>query len=103
MTSKETAAKYLGEVQPEQCFWVNNGPILKKLEDLANYLPNMSDETFKHHVNKDKNDFSAWINEVIGDKSLANELMSSRSKESITKKVQNKLAALRKKLGPIIV
>ena len=99
MATKDEAKKYLSDCAPEQCFWVNNGPILKNLEELADTLPIMSDEAFHHHVNEEKNDFSNWINGVIGDQKLANDLLSSRSKESSIKKIRNRLNSLKKKAG----
>ena len=99
MVSKEEARRYLCDVAPEQCFWVNNGPILKNLEELTNFLPEMSDEAFKRHVNSEKNDFSNWIKDVIGDQKLANDLLSSRNKESALKKVRIRLNSLKKKAG----
>ncbi len=99
MVTKDEAKRYLSDTPPEQCFWVNNGPILKNLEDLTNFLPNMSEESFRHHVNKEKNDFSNWINDVFCDKKLANDLLSSKTKDSILKKVKNRLNSLKKKAG----
>lgn len=99
MSTKEEAKKYLCDVAPEQCFWVNNGPILKNLDELANALPAISDETFNHHVNREKNDFSNWVNDIVGDKKLANDLLSSRSKESALKKIKDRLNSLKKKAG----
>lgn len=99
MVTKEEARKYLCDAAPGQCFWVNNGPILKNLDELANALPEINDETFNHHVNREKNDFSNWVNEVVGDKKLANDLLSSRSKESALKKIKDRLNSLKKKAG----
>ena len=99
MATKEESNRYLCDAAPEQCFWVNNGPILKNLEELANTIPQMSDETFKHHVNNEKNDFSAWVNDVIGDKKLANDLLSSKNKISAAKKVTARLNSLKMKAG----
>ena len=99
MLTKDNARKYLSDVAPEQCFWINNGPILKNLGELANTLPDMNDETYSHHVNKEKNDFSRWINDIIGDQQLANELLSSKNKESAVKKIRNRLNSLKKKAG----
>ncbi len=99
MTTKEEARNYLRDAAPEQCFWVNNGPILKGIEELANTLPDMANETYRHHVNSEKNDFSKWISEVIGDTKLSNELISSRSRESALKKIRNRLNSLKKKAG----
>lgn len=99
MTSKEEARNYLRNIQPEQCFWVNNGPILKNLEELANALPQIGDEAYSHHVSSEKNDFSRWINDVVGDKKLANDLLSSKSKKYASKKIRNRLNSLKKKLN----
>ena len=97
MVTKEDARKYLCNAAPEQCFWVNNGPILKNLEELADFLPAMSEDTFNHHVSNEKNDFSNWIYGAIGDQKLANDLLSSRGKESAVKKIQSRLNSLKKK------
>ena len=99
MVTKDEAKRYLCDTAPEQCFWVNNGHILKNLDELANALPEISDETFNHHINQGKNDFSAWINDVIGDKKLANDLLSSKNKDSVLKKIRNRLNSLKKKAG----
>ncbi len=99
MVTKDEAKRYLCNTSPEQCFWVNNGPILKNMEELANALPEMGDETFHHHVNDEKNDFSNWVKDIIGDKNLANDLLSSKSKESALKKIRNRLNSLKKKAG----
>ena len=99
MVTKDEARKYLSDAAPDQCFWANNGPILKNLEELANAFPEMSDETFNYHVNKDKNDFCNWISDVIGDKKLANDLLSSKKKESALKKIRNRLSSLKKQYG----
>ena len=99
MVTKDEAKKYLCNAAPEQCFWVNNGPILKNLDELANALPELSDEVFHHHVNNEKNDFSNWIKNVIGDQKLANELLISKSRESAIKKLRNRLNSLKIKAG----
>ena len=99
MITKDEARRYLSDAHPDQCFWVNNGQILKNLEELANALPEINEDTYKHHVNEEKNDFSKWINAVIGDQKLANDLLSSRNKDSTLKKVRNRLNSLKKKAG----
>ena len=99
MVKKDEAKRYLCDVAPEQCFWVNNGPILRNVEELANALPEMSDETFHYHVNNEKNDFSNWVRDIIGDQSLANDLLVSRNKQSALKKVKNRLNSLKQRAG----
>lgn len=90
--------KYLSDASPEQSFWVNNGPVLKNLNELADFLPQMNNDIYSHHVNKDKNDFSKWVNDIIGDQKLANDLLSSKNKESAVKKVRSRINSLKKKM-----
>ena len=99
MVTKDEARRFLSNAAPEQCFWVNNGPILKNLEELANALPEMSDDTFMHHANNEKNDFSNWVKDIIGDQKLANELLSSRTRYSALAKIRNRLNSLKKNAG----
>ena len=96
---KEEARKFLADASPECCFWVNNGPVVKNLEELDNALTNISNETFMHHVNKEKNDFSSWVNDVLGDKRLADDLMKSKSKQSVINKVKQRLQVLKRSAG----
>lgn len=96
MTKGDEAKRLLGDVNQQQCFWVNNGHVLKNLDELASELQTMSDETFKHHVSKERNDFTNWVNDVINDKKLAKELLSSKNKEYALKKVRSRVNALKK-------
>ena len=97
MVTKEEAAKYLCNAAPEHCFWGNNGPILKNGEELADALESISEDAYRYHANKDKNDFSKWISEVIGDSRLANDLLSSKNKGSALNKIRARLNSLKKK------
>jgi len=75
----------------ELCFWVNNGPILRNLKDLKNALKKISEETFKYHVNKEKNDFANWVKNVLGDKILANKLAKIKTVKTTTKTIEEGL------------
>ena len=92
--SLEDAERILADASPEQCFWVNNGPIIKNLSEMADVLAGMKDEIFSYHVNKEKNDFGNWVRDVLKDEELANDITSVRSKERILKKVQSRLKKL---------
>lgn len=91
--------KILEDVAPEKCFWVNDGKIIKNLAELPTALSRMSDEAFVYHVNDSKNDFSTWIEEVIGDKTLANSLRKLRDKKLMMREVEKRVHELKKKLG----
>lgn len=99
MVKKEEAGQYLADVPAEKAFWANNGPVLKNLYELQDALQNMSDDAYVHHANKEKNDFSKWVDEVIGDGRLAKDLLSARNRESALNKVSKRVEALKRKVG----
>ena len=92
--SLEDAERILADASPEQCFWVNNGPIIRNLSEMADALGSIKDEIFSYHVNKEKNDFGNWVREVLKDEELANDIARIKSKERILKKVQSRLKKL---------
>ncbi|MFH1053192.1 MAG: hypothetical protein V1740_02130 [Candidatus Woesearchaeota archaeon] len=56
----------------------------------------MDDETFKHHVNKEKNDFSEWIRVVFKDEELANAVKKTASRNIIAKLIEEKIKNIKK-------
>ena len=56
-------------------------------------------QTFAYHVNKEKNDFAAWIRGIIGDVELADKLSRKRDKASSIELVSNRIKALQKALS----
>ena len=65
------AMQFLVDVPAEYVFWCEDGRVLRNLKDLADALATMSDETFAHHANTEKNDFSRWVRDIIKDEWLA--------------------------------
>jgi len=51
---------------------------------------------FKHHVAPENNDFTNWINDVIGDKKLANDLKKANTKKSTIEKLKKRIQSLKK-------
>ncbi len=54
----------------------------------------MSFETFHYHVNPYKNDFANWVNDVIGDKILADELRKVKTRKSMARHVRMRIKQL---------
>lgn len=96
LISQEEARKYLSNVRPENSFWINNGPIINNLKNLPKAIEETDDTTFMHHVNSEKNDFSNWIQDCIGDMKLAQDLRKVRTKEEFLKKLKNRVNNLKK-------
>ncbi len=74
-------------------FWVNGNGALRNLKELAESFRTMSDETFAHHVNAEKNDFASWVGDILLDKKLATDLKKSRNQAAALKKVEARLKA----------
>jgi len=94
--TKEDTEYLLREVEPEKCFWVNNGPIINGLLGFQAALKGIGEDTFSHHVNNEKNDFSVWIKDVVGDNVLARNLSKAKTKETFLKRIKDRVAYLRK-------
>jgi hypothetical protein len=66
---------------PAECvFWCHDGSIFTDVNELAEGLAAMSDETFAYHSNLEKHDFSNWIRDVIVDEQLADDLAWATSR-----------------------
>lgn len=94
--SKEMAQNALKEVNSEQCFWVNNGPVVGSIEKLNEAISKMSKKTFMHHVNNEKNDFATWIKDVIGDEELAKVVSKTKTKPALSGAIKKRVAVLKK-------
>lgn len=76
---------YVVENVPENyVFYVSDGSIVRNLKDLIDALDTMAEDTFYHHVNDSRNDFSNWIRDIINEPSLS--MMIQGKDRSSTKK-----------------
>ena len=83
----------LVQAPPDKCFWVNHGPVLKNLRELRDALAtSISDEQFAFHASAGKNDFAAWIDDVLGDAKCATSLRRARTKSAALRAVERALA-----------
>ena len=97
-TSSEDAKRILSNTSPEKAFWVNNGPILKNIIELAMAAKKLTPQQFAHHVSNAKNDFAKWAEDVIRDSELAKKLRHAKTREELADVVTNRLGQLRKLL-----
>jgi len=98
MTLKEEAKKFLADVPEEHVFRCCDGGIFSNLKELKDGLGSMTDESFACHSNAEKNDFSNWVTDVIGDKKLAADLRKAVTRTQAAKQVASKVAILSKRL-----
>jgi len=89
------AAPQLGNVPAGKAFWCKGGRVVNNLDELAAALREMSPETFSHHVTANKNDFSIWVRDVIGDVMLARQLYRAANHIIAARQVETRLKELR--------
>lgn len=95
--TRTVARKWLAGVPEDKVFWVQDGRVLKNLADLEAALKEMSEETFRYHLNESKNDFSNWVRDVIGDEKLAGDLWVSTTHNQAIEAVSDRLAYLKRR------
>ncbi len=95
---KEVAELWLRDVPQDKVFWFHDGKVVKNLDELATTLREMTEETFQYHATGDKNDFSNWVRDVVGDVTLANQLQKATIQATAARKVETRLNWLRARL-----
>lgn len=97
--TKEDATRLLGDVSEDHSFWCCDQRILKNMRELADALATMTDGTYAYHSNGYKDDFSNWVNDVIGDAKLARDLAKSANRKQAAKRVEERISFLAAKLA----
>lgn len=97
----EEAANILKDAAEEwQAFWCNHGVIARNLSELSSSLASMTQEQFAHHVNAEKNDFASWVEQVLGDASLAKKMRLLTTLEASQRMVARRVEELTAALAP---
>ncbi len=83
------------EVEPELALWLNDGRIVKSLEELAKALRTMKGRAFSQH--QENNEIRDWVNDVTGNAQLAAEMAAAKTKNDAIKALENHLKENSKK------
>ncbi len=89
------ARRILYRVPANVSFWLCTNEQLARLDDLGRALKRVSDEVFRYHVNRDKNDFEVWIRDVINDRELAREISRIKTKDTLIRKISERVEELK--------
>jgi len=95
----EDANLILMDVVPKYEFNIHMGTSIKNLQELADTLEIMDENTFKHHVTNEKNDFSNWVRDAVGDISLSKDLLKAKTREKSFKLVSQRIKQIEKLSG----
>ena len=92
------AERLLAEVPEAYVFYLNDGRILRNMENLRDALNSMSDDLFAYHANTEKNDFYNWVRDIINDEKLAKDLLRARNRIQTFRAVSRRAAFLKGKM-----
>ena len=95
--TKGKTAMVLMEADGDKRFFCQDGQVSKNLKELIDCLNRMTEEAFRHHVTSEKNDFSNWIRDVLGDVTLASDLGSASSPAEAGRIVAERINRLQKR------
>ena len=77
--------------QADDIFHLKNGRMIMTLADLMEFLKDMPQDEFSHHVNNQKNDFAAWTEQSLHNRDLANKMKYAKTKNSLRKLLEKEL------------
>ena len=66
----------------------------KNMAELSAALKEMPNDIFEYHLNSERNDFSSWVRDVIGDMTLAGQLARVASQATALKRVEMRLSSI---------
>jgi len=65
----------------DECsFKLADGKEIRNLNELGESFESMDDDSFKQHVNGEKNDFSEWVSSAIKDEKLSEDLTQAKDR-----------------------
>ena len=94
MTRKLTlvrAKKILRVVPLSKSFWLCTNEYLRSLNTLADALERVSDDVFRYHVDKYKNDFATWVKDAVDDKDMAREISRIKTRYTLVRKIRENI------------
>jgi hypothetical protein len=94
---KRQLDKLLVKVPSADVFYCHDGSVFADLRELAEGLEAMSDETFAYHSNLEKQDFSNWVRDIVGDEELANDLAKATNRLQAAEYLVARIALLARK------
>jgi len=88
--TRAVSKSYQSDVAADKVFRCHDGRVIKNLDELGAALREMSEDTFRYHVTVDRNDFSKWVQDVIGDHELSAILKNSSTRSQAGKLVADR-------------
>lgn len=99
MVTSAVSKSWIADVPEDKVFWCHNGRAMKNLEELGAALREMAEETFRYHVTEGRNDFSKWVQDVVGDYELSTGLQNTSNKEQAAEIVADRISWLKRQVS----
>jgi len=64
----------------KKTFYLHDGKTFSNLKGLAKVLKDMPEHVYKHHVNKNRNDFANWVKHSLKKEDLAKKINGELNK-----------------------
>ena len=96
--TKQDAIRVLSDAGGDKCFFCHDGCVSRNLQQLAECLAHMTEDSYNHHVSPHKNDFSTWVRDVFGDDKLASDLTRCADRAEAIRVLRDRIDWLQKKL-----
>lgn len=80
-------------------FKLADGRAIRNLNEFNESLEGMDENVFRHHVNNGRNDFSAWVKDVLKEEKLAEDLSKTQDKNLAQVLVLKKIIELVKEIA----
>ncbi len=91
----EAARAYLADVQPLwRAFWMHMHLMVKNLDELSVALSAIDDDIYRYHAVSHEHQLARWVQEVIGDSTLAAMLRTATSREQAAELVARRVEEL---------
>jgi hypothetical protein len=97
--TREEAQTLLSNVPEQNVFRCCDGRLIRNIRDLGKTLAHMPEESYRYHANHEKNDFSRWVKESVGDTELAKYLSCNPDKRKALKALSNRILFLSSRLA----
>lgn len=94
ITAEEAATLLKDVAEDWKAFWFNHGTVARNLAELSAALEDANDLEIAHHANAERNDFATWVDEVIGDATLASKLRLLITPDAMRRMVARRVAEL---------
>ncbi len=87
--------QHSSKIEPELALWLNDGRIVKSLEELTKAIRTMKGRIFSQH--QENNEIRDWVRDITGNAQIAAEIGAAKTKNDVIKALERHLKESRKK------